>query len=83
MQVSFIDTICLPIYDAFAKLFPDVLKPLHDGVISNRTQWINMAQEHVNLRDWAEAESKRLLKESEDRKKSAREAMKRRQHTTT
>lgn len=57
MQVAFIDTICLPIYDAFAKLYPDVLKPLYEGVVSNRGNWIALAHEQSKLRDWAAGES--------------------------
>lgn len=83
MQVSFIDTICLPIYDAFAKLFPDVLKPLYDGVVANRGHWIALAQEQSKLRAWAEQESGKILKESEKRKKSARDALRHRQNTTS
>lgn len=39
MQMSFIDTICLPIYEAFAKLCPQQLSILHNGVVSNREAW--------------------------------------------
>ena len=38
MQVSFINAICLPVYDAFAKLCPQ-LKPLLEGLLSNREAW--------------------------------------------
>ncbi|XP_014360109.2 dual 3',5'-cyclic-AMP and -GMP phosphodiesterase 11 isoform X3 [Papilio machaon] len=42
MQVKFIDTICLPIYEAFAVLSP-ALQPLLDRVKSNRAHWIDLA----------------------------------------
>ncbi|XP_050665693.1 dual 3',5'-cyclic-AMP and -GMP phosphodiesterase 11-like isoform X2 [Leptidea sinapis] len=41
MQVKFIDTICLPIYEAFAVLSP-ALQPLLDRVKSNRAHWIEL-----------------------------------------
>ena len=67
MQVSFIDSICLPIYDSFAKLFPQ-LKPLLDGVVSNRQNWIKLGKEQEKLREWAEQESLRLVSQSESEK---------------
>ncbi|CAG2174311.1 unnamed protein product, partial [Oppiella nova] len=39
MQVSFINAICLPVYDAFAKLCPSHLKPLLEGLMMNREAW--------------------------------------------
>ncbi|XP_013179928.1 PREDICTED: dual 3',5'-cyclic-AMP and -GMP phosphodiesterase 11 isoform X2 [Papilio xuthus] len=42
MQVKFIDTICLPIYEAFAVLSP-ALQPMLDRVKSNRAHWIDLA----------------------------------------
>ncbi|XP_034100557.1 dual 3',5'-cyclic-AMP and -GMP phosphodiesterase 11 isoform X2 [Drosophila albomicans] len=44
MQVNFIDSICLPIYEAFAVL-SDKLEPLVDGVRDNRGHWIDMADD--------------------------------------
>ena len=64
MQVSFIDSICLPIYESFAKLFPQ-LNPLLEGVISNRQNWIKLGKEQEKLRDWAEQESQRLISPGE------------------
>ncbi|XP_055685169.1 dual 3',5'-cyclic-AMP and -GMP phosphodiesterase 11 isoform X2 [Lutzomyia longipalpis] len=43
MQVGFIDSICLPIYEAFAVLSPK-LDPLVEGVRNNREQWLKLAQ---------------------------------------
>ncbi|XP_053675303.1 dual 3',5'-cyclic-AMP and -GMP phosphodiesterase 11-like [Anopheles nili] len=43
MQVGFIDSICIPIYEAFANL-SDKLTPLIDGVLDNKKHWIEMAQ---------------------------------------
>ncbi|CAG9827483.1 unnamed protein product [Diabrotica balteata] len=43
MQINFIDSICLPIYEAFADL-SDSLHPLLDGVKQNRTHWLEEAQ---------------------------------------
>ncbi|XP_022823228.1 dual 3',5'-cyclic-AMP and -GMP phosphodiesterase 11 isoform X7 [Spodoptera litura] len=42
MQVKFIDTICLPIYEAFAVLSP-ALQPMLDRVKSNRGHWIDLS----------------------------------------
>lgn len=48
MQIGFIDTICAPIYTAFAKLFPLELKPLLDGCLSNRELWHELAHSNCN-----------------------------------
>lgn len=77
MQVSFIDSICLPIYDSFAKLFPQT-NPLLKGVLSNKQNWIKLGKEQEKLKEWAEQESQKLVsttdKKNEDqpqyRKKS-------------
>jgi len=45
MQVGFIDSICLPVYDAFASLSVK-LTPLLDGVHSNRQQWQLLAESY-------------------------------------
>ncbi|XP_026835988.1 dual 3',5'-cyclic-AMP and -GMP phosphodiesterase 11 isoform X3 [Drosophila erecta] len=42
MQVNFIDSICLPIYEAFATL-SGKLEPLVEGVRDNRGHWIDLA----------------------------------------
>ncbi|KAL1497949.1 hypothetical protein ABEB36_008828 [Hypothenemus hampei] len=42
MQVGFIDSICLPIYEGFAML-SDKLEPLVEGVRENRVKWLEMA----------------------------------------
>ncbi|KAL0117388.1 hypothetical protein PUN28_010311 [Cardiocondyla obscurior] len=43
MQVGFIDSICLPIYEAFAHL-SDKLVPLVDGVVVNKQHWLEIAE---------------------------------------
>ncbi|GFS80411.1 dual 3',5'-cyclic-AMP and -GMP phosphodiesterase 11 [Trichonephila clavipes] len=43
MQVRFIDSICAPVYEAFAKI-SDKLKPLVDGVRQNRAEWLKLAE---------------------------------------
>ncbi|CAH1119376.1 unnamed protein product [Phaedon cochleariae] len=43
MQINFIDSICMPIYEAFADL-SDTLHPLLDGVKQNRVHWLEEAQ---------------------------------------
>ncbi|XP_071633561.1 dual 3',5'-cyclic-AMP and -GMP phosphodiesterase 11 isoform X2 [Temnothorax longispinosus] len=43
MQVGFIDSICLPIYEAFAHL-SDKLVPLVDGVSMNKQHWLEIAE---------------------------------------
>ncbi|GAB1599790.1 dual 3',5'-cyclic-AMP and -GMP phosphodiesterase 11-like isoform X2 [Argonauta hians] len=44
MQVSFIDTVCLPVYKAISKLSPK-LKPLLDGCEENRRQWQQLSDQ--------------------------------------
>lgn len=44
MQVGFIDSICLPMYEAFAQL-SDKLQPLLEGVHKNRQHWMELAKE--------------------------------------
>ncbi|XP_044579332.1 dual 3',5'-cyclic-AMP and -GMP phosphodiesterase 11-like isoform X2 [Cotesia glomerata] len=43
MQVGFIDSICLPIYEAFA-LLSDKLNPLMEGVTENKKKWLELAE---------------------------------------
>ncbi|XP_055948615.1 dual 3',5'-cyclic-AMP and -GMP phosphodiesterase 11-like isoform X2 [Argiope bruennichi] len=43
MQVRFIDSICAPVYESFAKI-SDKLQPLMDGVQQNREQWLKLAE---------------------------------------
>ncbi|XP_024939186.1 dual 3',5'-cyclic-AMP and -GMP phosphodiesterase 11 isoform X3 [Cephus cinctus] len=43
MQVGFIDSICLPIYEAFA-ILSDKLEPLVQGVIMNKEHWLAIAE---------------------------------------
>jgi hypothetical protein len=50
MQISFIDSICAPIYTAFAKLFPLQLHPLIEGCLQNRTLWRQMAESKAELK---------------------------------
>lgn len=49
MQISFIDTICLPIYQAFAKLGPSPMKILLNGVIDNREAWHLLSSQPYQL----------------------------------
>lgn len=65
MQVSFIDSICLPLYDSFAKLFPQ-LYPLSEGVHVNRQNWIKLGKEQEKLKQWAEQESQKLEVQNEE-----------------
>lgn len=44
MQIGFIDSICAPIYTAFAKLFPNELTTLLDGCLANRSLWQEVAE---------------------------------------
>ncbi|GIY63836.1 dual 3',5'-cyclic-AMP and -GMP phosphodiesterase 11 [Caerostris darwini] len=44
MQVKFIDSMCLPLYEAFA-MISDKLTPMLDGVKENRAQWLKLAKE--------------------------------------
>lgn len=61
MQVSFIDSVCLPVYEAFAKVFPEHLTILLEGVLDNREHWLSLAQEKDTLRDWAAEEASRQI----------------------
>lgn len=47
MQVGFIDSICLPVYEAFADLTPE-LAPLFDGVQDNRQHWSALCNNNSN-----------------------------------
>ena len=49
MQMSFIDTICQPVYEAFAKLYPQQMNPLLDGVFHNRNAWTVLSAEPYQL----------------------------------
>ncbi|XP_057371613.1 dual 3',5'-cyclic-AMP and -GMP phosphodiesterase 11-like isoform X4 [Daphnia carinata] len=63
MQVGFIDSICLPVYDAFSAV-DEKLTPLLDGVHSNRKNWQSLADSYnKRLQDQKEAmqEQKRKL----------------------
>ncbi|GIY65477.1 dual 3',5'-cyclic-AMP and -GMP phosphodiesterase 11 [Caerostris darwini] len=48
MQVAFIDSICLPVYEAFAMIL-DELSPLLEGVKENRAQWLKLVEEKRTL----------------------------------
>ncbi|KYN37518.1 Dual 3',5'-cyclic-AMP and -GMP phosphodiesterase 11 [Trachymyrmex septentrionalis] len=48
MQVGFIDSICLPIYEAFAHL-SDKLVPLVDGVSINKQHWLEIAESQCQM----------------------------------
>lgn len=44
MQISFIDSICAPIYAAFSKQFPHELGILLEGCLANRDIWSELAR---------------------------------------
>ncbi len=44
MQVEFINSICLPLYEVLSELIPD-LKPLLNGTLSNRDKWNTLAED--------------------------------------
>ncbi|XP_052266884.1 dual 3',5'-cyclic-AMP and -GMP phosphodiesterase 11-like [Dreissena polymorpha] len=44
MQVNFIDTICMPVYKAMARMQPN-LSPLMEGCRRNRDNWEHLAQD--------------------------------------
>lgn len=48
MQIGFIDSICAPIYAAFAKLFPRQLSSLLEGCLTNRNLWAEVAKNNNN-----------------------------------
>ena len=43
MQLGFIDSICMPVYEAFAKM-SDRLMPMLEGCLQNKTQWSELAE---------------------------------------
>ncbi|XP_026472829.1 dual 3',5'-cyclic-AMP and -GMP phosphodiesterase 11 [Ctenocephalides felis] len=45
MQVGFIDSICIPIYEAFATL-SNKLEPLVEGVLANKKHWLELASQN-------------------------------------
>ncbi|KAF2366187.1 GAF domain [Trinorchestia longiramus] len=49
MQVNFIDTICLPVYEQLAHVSSD-LQPLLDGVQSNRARWQSLSESQQDCR---------------------------------
>lgn len=72
MQVGFIDSICLPIYEGFAKL-SDKLEPLVEGVRQNRVKWMEIAAanslvtpENAEVRDDNDNVSKPTTPESKN-----------------
>lgn len=46
MQVGFIDFICMPVYQLFYDLEP-CLKPLYDGCVNNKTNWLALADKNT------------------------------------
>ena len=42
MQVDFIDAICLPVYESMT-LLSESLRPMLDGCINNRKEWVKLA----------------------------------------
>jgi len=53
MQVGFIDSICMPVYEAFSKM-SDRLMPMLDGCKMNKTHWSGLADKGSN--PWREDE---------------------------
>jgi len=43
MQVEFIDVVCRPLYSSLSESFPWI-KPLLDGCLSNRANWVDLAE---------------------------------------
>uniref|UniRef100_A0A2M4CSB8 Phosphodiesterase n=1 Tax=Anopheles darlingi TaxID=43151 RepID=A0A2M4CSB8_ANODA len=69
MQVGFIDSICIPIYEAFASL-SDKLMPLIEGVLENKQHWIELAQTakevYANNNNTSESNNNNHCKEHEE-----------------
>lgn len=51
MQIGFIDTICAPIYVAFAKQFPRELGCLLEGCLANREIWSELAKKNTKTKE--------------------------------
>ncbi|XP_030383510.1 dual 3',5'-cyclic-AMP and -GMP phosphodiesterase 11 isoform X2 [Scaptodrosophila lebanonensis] len=60
MQVNFIDSICLPIYEAFATL-SDKLEPLVEGVRDNRDHWIELADDVKTKTSQGEEQTQQIV----------------------
>ncbi|KAL8571841.1 Dual 3',5'-cyclic-AMP and -GMP phosphodiesterase 11 [Nucella lapillus] len=72
MQVGFIDSICLPVYEAIARVFPRLM-PLMNGCQQNRSHWQEeakrkQAEQQRNVEKQAEEE--RAEKEDKDKEES-------------
>ncbi|XP_046405591.1 dual 3',5'-cyclic-AMP and -GMP phosphodiesterase 11 isoform X2 [Ischnura elegans] len=63
MQVGFIDSICLPIYEAFA-LLSDKLSPLEERVRQNKEHWLELAASRAKSRQQEKEESRVNNKDS-------------------
>ena len=47
MQVGFINSICMPVYEAFAKM-SDRLNPMLEGCKQNKAQWTDLADRDLD-----------------------------------
>ncbi|XP_032591613.1 dual 3',5'-cyclic-AMP and -GMP phosphodiesterase 11 isoform X1 [Drosophila grimshawi] len=72
MQVNFIDSICLPIYEAFAKL-SDKLEPLVEGVRDNRGHWIDLADDVKTSQDQPQQQQQQIVIANGDSKQALTE----------
>ena len=50
MQVEFIDVVCRPLYSSLSESFPWI-KPLLDGCLSNRANWVDLAEKVRKFRE--------------------------------
>ena len=65
MQVDFIDSICSPVYVAFAGL-SDRLKPMLEGCQQNRLKWTALAEKGPSAWDELNSEDEEVAREEAD-----------------
>ncbi|BFY98626.1 hypothetical protein BsWGS_01666 [Bradybaena similaris] len=69
MQVDFIDFICTPVYESFAKI-SEQLKPLSDGCANNRCRWEELAELHKQSKQGSSQDTGERSQEKQARNKS-------------
>ncbi|KAG7205543.1 hypothetical protein KM043_007520 [Ampulex compressa] len=70
MQVGFIDSICLPIYEAFA-LLSDKLEPLVEGVRDNKQHWLEIAESRCQMENCTNHDRTPSLSDNEEASEQA------------
>jgi cGMP-specific 3',5'-cyclic phosphodiesterase len=66
MQVDFIDFICTPVYELFAKI-SEPLKILNDGCANNRRHWQELDELHKQGKKWINEETREIGERSQEK----------------